>query len=123
MNPGVVGLVACESLFSHLEVEEAVAEKYLARLFSNIQEALGGCDFENAYWLPGAENSADGLTRVRSDMVPLLRLLDSGRFCLGRLRALKGVAWQERVVHVAHSSSGACALPELDGFVLGGLKK
>ena len=50
---------------------------------------------ENAYWLPGTENPADGLTRVRIDIVSLLRLPESGCFNPGRLRLIKGVAWGE----------------------------
>ena len=71
-----------------------VAEKYLVRHFLSIQQALEEGELENAYWLPGTENPADGLTKVRSDMV-LLRLLESGGFRQGRLRPLKGAAWME----------------------------
>ena len=92
-NPGVVGLEDCESLFTHPKTKKMVAEKCLVRRFLSIQEALEEGDLENAYWLPGTEPSADGPTKVRSDMVPLLRLLESGGFCPGQLRPLKGVAW------------------------------
>ena len=72
-----------------------VAEKYLVSHFASIQQALGEGDLDSAYWLPVTENPADGLTRVRGDMLPLLGLLESGRYCPGQLRPLKGVARKE----------------------------
>ena len=95
INPGVVGMGDCESLFTHLKTKKMAAEKYLVRHFLSIQQALEEGDLENAYWPPGTENPADGLTKVRSDMVTPLRLLESGGFCPGQLRPLKGVAWKE----------------------------
>ena len=71
------------------------AEKYLVRHFLSIQQALEEGDLENAHWLPGTENPVDGLTKVRSDMVSPLRLLESGRFCPRQLRPPNGVAWKE----------------------------
>ena len=72
-----------------------IAEKYLARQFLITQKALEEGDRGNAYWLPGTENPADGRTKVRGEMVPLSRLLESGQFHPGQLRALRGVAWKE----------------------------
>ena len=95
MDPGVEGLEDCESLLTHLKTEKMIAEKCLVRRFLSIQQFLGEGDLENANWLPGTENPADSLTKVRSDMVPLLRLLESGAFCPGHLRPLKSVAWTE----------------------------
>ena len=95
MNPGVVGLKDWASLVTRLETTKMVAEVYLVRYFLSIQRALGESDLENAYWLPGAENPADRLTKVRSHMVPILRLLDSGLSYPGQLRPLRGVAWRE----------------------------
>ena len=46
------------------------AEKFLVRRFSGSKQALEEGDLDNAFWLPGAENPADGLTKVRSDLVP-----------------------------------------------------
>ena len=74
-------------------------------IFLSTQQAKEEGDLENAYWLPGTENDADGSTKVRSEMVPLLRLLESGGLCLGQHRALKGVAWKGYGVHVTHSNS------------------
>ena len=101
----MVRLEDCESLFTYLKTKKLTAEKYLVRRFLSIQQALGGGDLENAYWLPGAENPADGLTRVRSYMVPLLQLLESGALYPGHLRTLKGVAWKEEGAHATHSNS------------------
>ena len=91
INPGLAGVEDCESLFTHTKTKEVVAEKNLVRRFLSIQQAWEEGESENAYQLPGAENPADGLTKVRSDMVPLLKLLDSGRFYPGYLRPLIGV--------------------------------
>ena len=104
MNPGAVGLEDSESLFTHLKTDKTTTEKYLVRHFLGTQQALGQGDFENAYWQPGTEKPGDGLTKVLSDMVPLLRLLESGRFPLGQLRPLKGVAWKAWDAGVTHSN-------------------
>ena len=72
-----------------------IADKYLVRHFSGIQKALEAGDLENVYWLPGTENPADSLTKVRSAMDPLLRLLELGAFSPRPLRRLKGVALKE----------------------------
>ena len=50
-------------------------------------------------------NPADGLTKVRSDMVPLQGLLESGGFCPGQLRTLNGVAWKEEGLRVVRLNS------------------
>ena len=63
--------------------------------FFSIQQALEAGDLENAYWLPGTENPADGLTKVRSDMAAQLRPLESGCFSPGSLRPLEEVAPKE----------------------------
>ena len=90
--PGVLRWTDCESLFTRLKTRKTVTTEYLVRHVSSIQQLLGAGDLENAYWLPGAETATDGLTKVQSDVVPLLRLLESGRFCLGRHRPPKGAA-------------------------------
>ena len=60
-----------------------IAGKYLVRHFLSIRQALEEGYLENAYWFPGTENPADGLTKVRIDMVPRLRHLESGRWYPG----------------------------------------
>ena len=95
MNPGLVGLGDCESLFTHLRTKKMIAEKCLGRRFLSTQRALGKGELESAYWLPGSENPGDGPNEVRSDAVPFLILLKSGCFNPGYLRPLKGVARKE----------------------------
>ena len=72
-----------------------VAEKYLVRLLLSTQQASEEGDLENAYLLPGTDNPADGLTKVRGDMAPLLRLPECGCLSPGSFRPLEGVAWKE----------------------------
>ena len=85
-----------ENLPSHLGAKRMIAEKYLARRFLSIQQALGERESDNAYWAPGTEKPADGLTKVRSNAAPLLRLSESGHFNPKSLRRLKEAAWEER---------------------------
>ena len=86
----------CESLFTHLKNKKMVTEKYLVRHFLSIQQFIEEGDLDNAYWLPGTENPADGLTKSRGEMGPILALLETGRFQPGLLRPLKGLASRER---------------------------
>ena len=94
VNPGEVGSGDCESMATRLATAKMLSTRYLLRHFLSIQRALEGGGLGNSCWLRGAENPADGLTIVRSDVVPLLRLLESGRFPPGQLRPLEGVAWK-----------------------------
>ena len=55
------------------------------------QQAAERGELDKVYWLPGTGDPVDGLTKVRSDMVPLLRIMESGRFNPGSLRTLRGV--------------------------------
>ena len=43
----------------------------------------------HVFWIPGKENPADGLTKMHSEILPLLRLLESGTYNPGMLRPLK----------------------------------
>ena len=95
ISPGSVGMEYCESLFTHLKNRKMVTEKYLVRHFVSIQQLLGDGELENVYWLPGVENPADGLTKLRSEMGPIMTLLETGRFQPGILRPLKGLASSE----------------------------
>ena len=79
----VARLKECESLFPRLNDEKMIAAKYAARHFLSSQRALGQGVLGNIYWLPGLDSPAGRLTEVRSAMAPLLRILESGRFCLG----------------------------------------
>ena len=72
-----------------------LTEKYLARHFLSIQQFIEEGDLDDVYWIPGTENPADGLTRIRSEMGPISALLETGRFQPGLLRPLKGLASRE----------------------------
>ena len=90
LSPGLVGLEDCESLFAELKKSKMITEKFLVRHCLSIQQALEQKDLDNVYWVPGKENPADGLTKLRSEILPLLRLLESGAYNPGILRPLKG---------------------------------
>ena len=76
-----------------------IAEKYLAQHSLGAQQSLGEGELDNAYWAPGAENPAEALTIVQSDMAPLPGLSEAGHCNRGLLRPLKGLAWTERAGH------------------------
>ena len=95
LSPGTAGLEDCESLFSHLRTKRMITEKYLVRHFLSIQQSLDNKELDNIYWLPGTENPADGMTKVKSEMPPMLHLLEFGEFHPGFLRPLKGVCSSE----------------------------
>ena len=90
--PGMVGLEDCESLFAHLRRKKMTTEKSLGRQLLAIQQAIEMKELGNVYWIPGLENPAGGLTRLKSDLVPLLRLIESGSYNPGNLRPLRGAA-------------------------------
>ena len=92
---GLVGMEDCESLFTHLGNRKMVTEKYLVRHFLSIQQFLEDGELENVYWIHGAENPADGLTKLRSEMGPIMTLLETGRFQPGILLPLKGLESRE----------------------------
>ena len=74
ISPGLVGMEDCESLFTHLKNRKMVAEKYLVRHFLSAQQFTEEGELDNAYWLPGTENPADGLSEIKSGAV-------CSRFC------------------------------------------
>ena len=92
LSPGMVGMEDCESLFTHLKNRKMVTEKYLIRHFLSIQQFVEDGELDNIYWIPGAENPADGLTKIKSEMGPISSLLETGGFQPGLLRPLKGLA-------------------------------
>ena len=95
MSPGLVGMEDCESLFTHLENREMITGEYLVRHFPSIQQFVEEGELDNMYWLPGTENPVDGLTKIKSEMGPILALFETGRFQPGLLRPLKGLASRE----------------------------
>ena len=72
-----------------------VTEKYLVRHLLSIQQFIDEGELENVYWIPGVENPADGRAKLRSEMGPIMTLLETGRFQPGTLRPLKGLASRE----------------------------
>ena len=93
---GTVGLEDCESLFAHLKNKKAGAGKFSVRHFLAIQQAIELEKSGNVYWIPCLDNPSNGLTKMKSDPVPLLRLLESGPYNPGTLRPLRGVAFCEQ---------------------------
>ena len=67
----------CESLFTHLENRKMVTVKYLVRRFLRNQQFIEEGGLDNVYWLPGTENPADGLAKIKSEMGPILALQDA----------------------------------------------
>ena len=95
LSPGMAGSEDCESLFNHLRAKKMVTEKYLLRHFLCIQQSLEDKELDNIYWLPGTENPADGMTKMKSEMSPMLNLLEFGEFHPGFLRPLLGICSSE----------------------------
>ena len=94
-KPGMIGLEDCESLFTHLKKSKSITEKFLVRHFMSIQQALEEHELNNVFWIPGKENPADGLTKMHSEIPPLLRLLESGTYNPGILRPLNRISIKE----------------------------
>ena len=94
-KPGMIGLEDCESLFTHLKKSKSITEKFLVRHFASIQQALEEKELNNVFWIPGKENTDDALTKLHSEISPLLRLLQSGANNPGMLRPLKRISLKE----------------------------
>ena len=92
----MAGLGDCESLFARLKENTLITEKLLVRHFLATQQAIEIQELGNVYWIPGKENPAVRLTKLHSEILPLLRLLEAGTFNPGCLRPLKGVAFWEQ---------------------------
>ena len=87
------GIFDCESLLSHLRTGKLGTEKFLTRRFRSIMDALETGSLDNAAWIPGKENPADGLTKLRAEMEPLLNLMCHGVYQPGELVQLKGASF------------------------------
>ena len=74
------GVIGCESLLPHLRTGRLGTEKFLTRHFRSIMDALDSGDLGNVAWIPGTENPADGLTKISSELGPLLGLLKTGKY-------------------------------------------
>ena len=93
------GLIDCESLLSHLRTGPLGTETFLTRHFRSILDALERGDLGNVAWIPGTENPADGLTKVSSELGPLLDLLKSGSYRPRALEQLRGLSFVERLFY------------------------
>ena len=90
----MVGLENCGSLFTRLKKKQLIAEKFLARHFLVIQQAIEMEEWGNVYWIPGLGYPASGLTKLKSDLLPLLRLIGSGSYNPGNSRPFLGEAFR-----------------------------
>ena len=90
LSPGMIGFEARGSLSTHLPNAKTAPDRYLVRHFPGIQRALGSHELGDGHRLPAAGNPADGLANVKSDMVPILRTLQTGALSPGALRLLQG---------------------------------
>ena len=96
LSPGTVRPEHCESLPTHLENKKIIREKFLVRRDLSTQQASEMQELGNVHWIPGLGNLADGLARTKSDMVPLLRLLQSGVYNPGISPPIKDIAFNEK---------------------------
>ena len=96
LYPGMFGLEDCESLFTRLDNRKVITENILVRHFLAIQQAIDLKKLGNVYWLSCLVIPAGRLTKLKSDLVPLLRLLVSGSQNPGALLPLRGAAFCER---------------------------
>ena len=85
-----------ESLFTHLKKNKLITEKLPVRHFLAIQQAIELQELDNVYWNPGKKNPADGLTKLHSGILPLLRLMGAGTYNPGRVRPLEGAGFWEQ---------------------------
>ena len=90
LAPGMVGLEACESLFTHLKPKKDDRGGESGQTFPEYPASAGTRGI--------GQNPAGDVTKVRSFMAPLLRKLESGRFSPGSLRPVKGVCPREATV-------------------------
>ena len=87
-KPGAFASLHCGSLFSHIRARKLGAKKFLTRRFRGIS---GATKLDNVAWIPGTDNPADGPTKVKSEMGPLLRPLEGGTYRSRHLHQNKGV--------------------------------
>ena len=89
------GIIGCESLLSRPRTGRLGTEKFLTRHFRSIMGALDSGDLGNVAWIPGTENPADGLTKISSELGPLLDLLKTGKYRPRTLEQLRGLSLVE----------------------------
>ena len=71
MSPGMIRFGHCGRLFIRLEQEKTFAQNYVARHLLGTQQSSGNSELDNAYRLPGTEQRAAGLTKVKIDVSTL----------------------------------------------------
>ena len=67
----------------------------LVRHFLEIRQALGDNESGNIQGVPGTGSPADSPAEDTSDTAPLLQTSQSGAFCPGALRPLRGMPFKE----------------------------
>ena len=87
LPPGMAEMGACESPLTHLRDKKTIAAEHLARNIWGLRRALAKNEPDHVSWLPGPGNPAGGLTEVTRDVVPLLRMFQSGSLGPGAFRA------------------------------------
>ena len=78
LAPGVMGMEDCASLVARLRNKKAVTEKYSLLHFAGTQQPPDSHGPDSVYWYPGTGSPAGAPSKVKSDMAPLLRMLQSG---------------------------------------------
>ena len=68
----MVGFEDCDSLFAHRPSRKLVTGKYSVRHFLAIQDVLNRGLLSNVLWIRGPFDPADGMTKHKSDLAPLL---------------------------------------------------
>ena len=61
-------------------------------------DALESGALGNIAWIPGTENPADGLTKISSELGPLLGLLKTGNYRPRTLEQLRGLSFVEKLL-------------------------
>ena len=92
LRPGMAGFEDREGLSTHLRNKKVATEKFLVRRCLATKQAFKLKELGNVYWTPGFGNPAAGLTKIKGDLAPLLRLLVSGSRNPGTLRPVRGAA-------------------------------
>ena len=92
LSPIATGFEYSGNPFNRPPIQKSIAGKYLGRHFLRIPQSE---ELDDAYWPRGLWNPADGLAAVVSDVVPLLRFLESGTLSSATPRPLRGVFCEE----------------------------
>ena len=91
LAPEAVGSEDCDSPVSPLLISRATAEKYPARRHLPIENLARPRALITAFWFPGQENPAGGLTKCEYHSGPVLASSKKGACFPNTLRPLQGV--------------------------------